>query len=65
MKNLLYILYTVYVKSPNFALSYIVGAKFNRISRMSRRTLIKDDRGTGRTADKSERNRAPGRGLLK
>jgi len=63
MKNV--ILPIVQPKSPNFALSYIVGAKFNRISRVSRRTLIKDNRGTGRTADKSERNRAPGRGLLK
>lgn len=52
-------------KSSNFTLVNIVGAKFNRISLVSGRTLIKDDRGAGRTADKSGRNRVPGRGLLK
>lgn len=62
-KNL--ILYTTQPKSSNFTLVNVVGAKFNRISRVSGRTLIKDDRGAGRTADKSERNRVPGRGLLK
>lgn len=59
------ILHITEPKGPNFTLVNVVGAKFNRISRVSGRSLIKDDRGAGRTADKSERNRVPGRGPFK